>query len=127
MTAADAPEEASSEETCRSEEAYRSEEACRYFVSYTGSKLPFRLVEPLDRAGLTNRNTFIRAWFDEAGRLLRFEKMVYGAVELVHVYDYDAAGVLRRAEIAMMDEDPVELLFDETGARAAERGGAKIA
>ena len=100
--------------------AVEPDESCRYFVSYTGVKLPFNLVNPIDPAGLKNRNTFIRAWFDEAERLLRFEKMVYGEVELVHAYDYDAAGVLRRAEIVMMDEDPVELRFDEAGAQAAE-------
>lgn len=88
-------------------------EDCRYFVSYSGVKLPFNLVNPIDPAGLSNRNTFIRAWFDGDDRLIRFEKMVYGEVELAHAYEYDARGALRRAEIAMLDEDPVELLFDQ--------------
>ncbi len=41
-----------------------------------------------------------------ASGLLRFEKLVYGDIELSHVYDYDADGRLRRAEILMLDEDP---------------------
>jgi hypothetical protein len=43
---------------------------------------------------------------------LRFQKIVYGDVELTHAYDYDAAGQLRRAEILMLDEEPTVLTFD---------------
>ena len=39
----------------------------------------------------------------------RFEKLVYGDVELTHVYDYDGEGRLRRAEIVMLDEEPTIL------------------
>ncbi len=40
---------------------------CRFFVTYTGVKMPFRLVEAIPDAQLTHRNTFIRAYFDAAG------------------------------------------------------------
>lgn len=96
-------------------DASQDPENSRYFVSYTGVKLPVRLVNPLEVKDLSNRNTFIRAQFDEADRLLGFEKMVYGEVEIAHTYEYDAAGILRRAEI-FMDEDTTEMRFDETGA-----------
>ncbi len=88
---------------------------CRYFVSYTGIKLPVKLVNPLELADLNNRNTFIRAFYDEQDRLLGFEKMVYGAVEISHRYEYYPDGVLKRAEISM-DEDVTELNYDTTGA-----------
>ena len=43
----------------------------RYFVSYSGVKLPLRLVDPLEEAELENRNTYIRAEFDERERVFR--------------------------------------------------------
>ena len=94
---------------------------CRYFVSYSGVKLPFNLVNPIEPEALSNRNTFIRAYFDEGGALQGFDKLVYGEVELSHRYDY-RNGVLRRAEIVMTDEEPVVLRFDESG--SPMNGGA---
>lgn len=85
---------------------------CRYFLATSGVKLPLKLVNPVEPEALTNRNTYIRAFFDAAGRLLRFQKIVYGDVELSHDYNYDAAGQLRRAEILMLDEEPTVLTFD---------------
>jgi hypothetical protein len=86
----------------------------RYFLATSGVKLPLKLVNQIEPTALTNRNTYIRAWF-EGERLLRFEKLVYGDIELSHVYDYDADGRLRRAEILMLDEAPTVLHFDESG------------
>jgi ABC-type tungstate transport system permease subunit len=86
-------------------------EASRFFLATNGIKLPLQLVSEIEAAALTNRNTYIRAFYDDAGRLLRFEKMVYGEIELTHIYQYDAEGVLRRAEIAMVDEEPTVLEF----------------
>jgi hypothetical protein len=90
-------------------------EDLRYFLATSGVKLPLKLVNQIESTALTNRNTYIRAWYDESERLLRFEKLVYGDIELSHVYDYDADGRLRRAEILMLDEDPTVLNFDENG------------
>lgn len=87
----------------------------QFFVTYTGVKLPFKLVEPIAAAALTHRNTFIRAWFDADGQLTGFDKMVYGEIELAHRYAYHANGQLRRAEVTM-DEETVILTFDEAGA-----------
>jgi hypothetical protein len=90
---------------------------CRFFVSYSGVKLPFNLVDPIAPDALSNRNTFIRAYYDRAGLLVRFEKIVYGEVELAHRYEYHRNGALHRAEIVMLDEDAVVLCFDESGVR----------
>ena len=91
--------------------------ACRYFLSYSGVKLPFNLVSPLPEEGLGHRNTYIRAYYDAAGRLTGFEKVVYGEVELTHSYGYHASGALARAVVAMLDEEPSVLLYDEAGRR----------
>ncbi|MFG1479753.1 DUF6156 family protein [Xanthobacter sp. V4C-4] len=91
---------------------------CRFFTTYTGVKVPFKLVEAIPEAQLSHRNTFIRAYFDAAGVLKGFDKMVYGEVELAHRYDYHDNGRLSRAEITM-DEETVILGFDETGAPLA--------
>jgi hypothetical protein len=91
---------------------------CRYFATYSGVKLPLRLVTPIDEAALTNRNTFMRAYFDAMGRLTACEKVVYGEVELAHRYEYYASGSLKRAEITMLDEEPACLHFQEDGTAA---------
>ncbi|NFV82308.1 DUF6156 family protein [Magnetospirillum aberrantis] len=79
----------------------------RYFVTYSGVKLPLRLVDPLESAELSHRNTYLRARFDQGGRLVECEKMVYGEIHLSHRYAYDEAGTLKRAEIVMDDETTV--------------------
>jgi hypothetical protein len=86
-------------------------EDCRYFVSYSGIKLPLNLVTPIEPSALSNRNTFIQAYFDAQGLLLRFDKLVYGEVELSHRYEYSDDGNLVLAEIAMPEEEPVILRF----------------
>jgi len=83
----------------------------RYFLSTSGIKLPLRMVNEIEPDALSNRNTYIRADYDEAGRLLRFEKLVYGDIELTHVYTYDAEGALLRAEISLAEEEPMVLDF----------------
>ena len=93
---------------------------CRFFVSYSGVELPFNLVNSIAAEALSNRNTFIRAYFNEAGRLTGFEKVVYGEVELAHRYQYHDNGALSRAEITMLDEDAAVLCFDETGVRISK-------
>jgi uncharacterized protein DUF6156 len=87
----------------------------RYFVSYSGVRLPFNLVNLIDADALSNRNTFIRAHFDKAGLLRGFEKLVYGEVELSHRYEYHDNGKLSSAQITMLDEEPVVLSFDKAG------------
>jgi len=86
-----------------------SDENLRYFLATSGVKLPLKLVNQIESTALTNRNTYIRAWYDGV------ERLFYGDIELSHVYDYDADGRLRRAEILMLDEDPTVLHFDENG------------
>jgi hypothetical protein len=91
----------------------------RYFVTYTGVALPFNLVNEIEPAALTNRNTYYCAYYDKSGRLMGFEQFAYGAVELAHRYEYHDNGALRRVEILMTDEDPLIKCFDEQGAEAA--------
>lgn len=90
-------------------------EECRFFSSYSGVKLPLNLVGAIEPDALSNRNTFIRAYFDRAGTLKGFDKLVYGEVELAHRYDYHDSGALSRVQITMLDEEPVVLRFDVAG------------
>lgn len=83
----------------------------RYFLTYRGVKLPLQLAEELAPEALANRNTWFRADYDDAGRLMAVDKMVYGEVELSHRYEYDAAGRLVRAVVVMGDEEPVAVEF----------------
>ena len=92
---------------------------CRFFTSYSGVKLPFNLVNAIAAEALSNRNTFIRAYFDQAGMLSGFDKVVYGEVELSHRYEYHDNGRLKRAEIVMLDEEPAAVIFDEAGSQVS--------
>lgn len=90
----------------------------RYFTSYSGVRLPLRLVGPLEEEETRHRNTFIRAHYDDDGRLVRLEKTVYGQVVLAHVYTYHQGGGLMRADIHVHDDEDehTSLEFDEAGA-----------
>jgi hypothetical protein len=92
-----------------------NEAECRYFLSYSGVRLPLKLLGPLEASELKNRNTYFRATYDAEGRIVSCEKLVYGEVELRHVYAYDAGGALARARIAM-GEDVSEIDCGADGA-----------
>ncbi len=79
----------------------------RYFVTYSGVKLPLRLVNQIQPLELENRNTYIRAQFDGQDRLVAVEKLVYGEVELAHRYEYQPDGSLKAAHITMDGETTV--------------------
>lgn len=89
--------------------------SCRYFLTYSGVKLPFKLTSPLDPAQIENRNTYFKGFFDDQDRMTGLQKLVYGEVELEHRYSFDAAGALRRAEITDADGELTVLEFDESG------------
>lgn len=88
---------------------------CRYFVTYSGVKLPLKLSQPLDEDALSNRNTFFRAYFDYQERITALQKVVYGEVELEHRYAYYSNGTLKRAEVTDAEGEATMLYFDEAG------------
>lgn len=83
----------------------------RYFTTYSGVKLPFKLVSELGAHEIRNRNTFFQGHFDADGVLLGFQKMVYGEVELEHKYTYDADGQLKQAEITDADGEMTSVII----------------
>lgn len=87
----------------------------RYFVSYSGVKLPLNLVNELHETDRANRNTYFLGFYDAQQRLVRCEKRVYGELELLHQYQYHANGALSVAEITDADEEVTVLRFDENG------------
>lgn len=87
---------------------------CRYFVSYSGIKLPLKLVNEITEASLNNRNTYYRGYFDAQDRMLLCQKVVYGEVESEHQYQYDDNGVLKHAQITE-DDEVREIYFNELG------------
>jgi Family of unknown function (DUF6156) len=87
---------------------------CRYFVSYSGIKLPLKLVNEISEIGLLNRNTYYRGYFDNQDKLLLCQKIVYGEVESEHQYEYYDSGGLKDAQIT--DDDEVRKIhFNELG------------
>lgn len=74
-------------------------QSCRYFTSYSGAKLPLKLVGELDGGDMRNRNTYFRGSFNAAEQLIACEKIVYGETEFRHAYRYHPDGRLARAEI----------------------------
>jgi hypothetical protein len=87
----------------------------RFFVTYTGVKLPFRLVNELQTSEVENRNTFFRGNFDEQDRLIGFDKLAYSEIELSHRYFYHDNGNLRQAEITDIDGEITVLNYDIEG------------
>ncbi|MDP3743535.1 MAG: DUF6156 family protein [Methylotenera sp.] len=88
---------------------------CRYFVTYSGVKLPLKLSQALDEDALSNRNTFFRAYFDDQERMTGVQKIVYGEVELEHRYAYYSNGTLKQAVVIDAEEEATMLYFDEAG------------
>ena len=95
-------------------------ESLRFFVTYTGVKLPFRLVNELQPGEVENRNTFFRGNFDAQDRLIGFEKLAYGEVELSHRYLYYDNGILKQAEITDIDGEVTVLNYDANGIQVSE-------
>ena len=87
---------------------------CRYFVSYSGIKLPLKLVNEIAESGLNNRNTYYRGYFDAQDKMLLCQKVVYGEVESEHRYQYYDNGVLKQAQITE-DDEVREIHFNELG------------
>ena len=92
----------------------------RFFVTYTGVKLPFRLVNELQPVEVENRNTFFRGYFDEQDRLTGFDKLAYSEIELSHRYLYHDNGKLKQAEITDIDGEVSALNYDEEGQQLAD-------
>ena len=90
----------------------------RHFVTYTGVKLPFKLVNELQEEEVQNRNTFFRGFFDTKDRLTGFDKLAYGDIELQHRYTYHDNGKLASAEITDIDGEVTLLVFDTEGSPA---------
>jgi len=84
----------------------------RFFVTYTGVKLPFRLVNELQPSEVENRNTFFRGNYDAQDRLIGFDKLAYGEIELSHRYIYHDNGMLKQAEITDIDGEVTVMDFD---------------
>jgi hypothetical protein len=92
--------------------------APRFFVTYSGVKLPFNLVSELQEHEVQNRNTYFRGHFDSKERLTGFDKFAYGEVELKHRYRYHDNGRLSAAEITDIDGEVTMLVFDTEGSPA---------
>jgi hypothetical protein len=87
----------------------------RFFVTYTGVKLPFRLVNELNTGEVENRNTFFRGYFDEQDRIVGLDKLAYSEIELTHRYVYHDNGRLKQAELTDIDGEVTVLNFDAEG------------
>ncbi|MFA5824730.1 MAG: DUF6156 family protein [Gallionellaceae bacterium] len=87
----------------------------RFFVTYTGIKLPFKLVNELQPGEVENRNTFFRGYFDAQGRITGFDKIAYNEIELAHRYEFHANSLLKQVEITDIDDELTVLKFDIEG------------
>ncbi|HAF44418.1 MAG: hypothetical protein A2100_02985 [Sideroxydans sp. GWF2_59_14] len=87
----------------------------RYFITYSGIKLPFNLVSELQEQEVQNRNTYFRGYFDSKERLSGFDKLAYGEIELQHRYTYHGNGRLSSAEITDIDGEVTMVVFDAEG------------
>lgn len=91
------------------------ENELRYFLTYSGVRLPLNLVTPLSPDAILNRNTYFTASFDGKGRIVSCRKIVYGEVEFEHRYAYHESGGISRAEITEEDETRVVEFPEQDG------------
>jgi hypothetical protein len=84
----------------------KHKQTTRFFVTYTGVKLPFNLVNELQASEVENRNTYFKGYFDARDQLTGFDKLAYGEIELMHRYEYHENGRLSLAEITDIDGAP---------------------
>ena len=87
----------------------------RYFVSYTGVKLPLRLINELDARSLDQRITYFTGYYNNKNQLMIIEKVVYGEIEFSHHYEYDENGKLIKAIMVEDDEQPRTPMIEPTG------------
>ena len=87
----------------------------RYFLTYSGVKLPLKLCQPLEDGSVENRNTWFQACFDAQERITILQKLVYGEVEMEHRYCYHDNGLLAQAEIVDAEGDVRVMNFDRDG------------
>lgn len=85
--------------------------AARYFTSYSGAKLPLKLVGELSADDMRNRNTYFRGRFDATGQMLSCEKIVYGEAEFRHDYRYHPDGRLAQALIDDGSDEPAVINY----------------
>lgn len=76
----------------------------RFFISYSGIKLPLNLVNEISPEQMHNRNTYFKATYDENGKMLLCQKIVYNEVDVQHEYTYAQDGTLAFARITEGDE-----------------------
>lgn len=76
----------------------------RYFISYSGMKLPLNLVNEISPEQMHNRNTYFKATYDAQGKMLLCQKIVYNEVDVQHEYQYNPDGLLVFATITEGDE-----------------------
>lgn len=87
----------------------------RYYLSYSGSCLPLKMLSALSEEDVENRNTYFGVKLDNEGRITTIHKRVYGSIELSHRYEYREQGSLTFAEIDNMGGERNKLWFDEEG------------
>ena len=83
----------------------------RFCLSYSGIKLPLKLVSEIDQTSTENRNTFFAEKHDNQGRPVEIVKLVYGEVALCHQYTYAENGALSQAVITDSDGETSVLDF----------------
>lgn len=85
-----------------------------YYLTYSGVKLPLKLVSHLAEEETRNRNTYFAARLDDDARVVACRKLVYGEVEFEHTYRYHDNGQLSEVTIDEAGDTRV-VKFDEQG------------
>lgn len=92
-----------------------SELQCRCYTSYTGIKLPLKLVNELNDDDMDKRITYFKGYFDAQDQLKIIEKVVYDEIEFSHHYEYNDDGVISKVIMVEDDALPRTLVFDGDG------------
>ena len=87
----------------------------QYYGSWSGYQVPLRPQNPISQSEAKSRIAYYVAEYDQAGHLIRFDKILNGEMEWSDIYTYRDDGTLQLRKMVKSDGSITEQRFDESG------------
>jgi hypothetical protein len=100
--------------SCHAQDKYHSGGPF-YYESFSGYDIPFRPVGELTPENAKSRDSYYIAHFNSDGKIVSFEKILYGKKEFSDLYIYNDGGIIERRELTNASGEVVIKFFDANG------------
>lgn len=100
--------------SCHAQEKYHSGGPF-YYESFSGYEIPFRPVGELTPDNAKSRDSYYIAHFNSEGKIISFEKFLYGKKEFSDLYIYNSSGSIERRELTNAFGEIAINYFDKSG------------